>query len=223
MGSRFATRKADPRARVPCKQSQRNRLFWMILTAKFGLRHDHPVGGIAVDRSAVAAHLAHQLPHRWLMAGHCKTSQGRPLASTSRSRKLSLSGVNQGIRDRMCKAASNKLSCGGRVDHDEVVAMLDCGDGLVEIDETRWPRCHPTPGAFRARAYRPELRWQFRDQDCTFEPKARRFLDVVGEGPLPAVEIDGGHALAGFSSTQRRYGIAIVVFPEPPLLVFRPR
>ena len=78
--------------------------------------------------------------------------------------------------------------------HDEVVAMLDCGDGLVEIDELGgFVVVHP--GAFGV--CNRQVRWQF---EIKIVPASRGapILDVVGEGPLPAVEIDGGQALAAF-------------------------
>jgi len=78
--------------------------------------------------------------------------------------------------------------------HDEVVAMLDCGDGLVEIDELGGlVVIHP--GAFGV--FNRQVRWQF---EIKIVPASRGapILDIVGEGPLPAVEIDGSQALAAF-------------------------
>ena len=104
--------------------------------------------------------------------------------------------------------------------HDEVVAMLDCGDGLVEIDELGGlVVIHP--GAFGT--CNRQMRWQF---EIKIIPASRGapILDVVGEGPLPAVEIDGGQALAAFHQRNgdmdrdRRAGNQIIFGSRPRVL-----
>src|SRR6478752_2595731 len=74
------------------------------------------------------------------------------------------------------------------------MTTLDGCDGLAEVGELGGlVLVHP--GAFGVR--NGEMRWQLEIDMAPAGPGAP-VLHVMGEGPLPAVEIDGSQALAAF-------------------------
>ena len=74
------------------------------------------------------------------------------------------------------------------------MTMLDGCDSLAEVGELGGLFLVP-PGAFGVR--NGEMRWQLEIDMAPAGPSAP-VLHVMGEGPLPAVEIDGSQALAAF-------------------------
>ena len=105
---------------------------------------------------------------------------------------------DQGVGDRMGEPHQVAV-VRGRIDHDEVMAILRCGNGSLESGAFgRLVFLHD--GAFDA--CDAEVCRQLQIDLAPPRPTAPA-LDVVGEGPLPAVEIDGCDALAGL---QQRNG-----------------
>ena len=120
------------------------------------------------------------------------------MPSTSKSTKLSLSGV---IRVSAIEWASRvEVAVGARrVDDDEIVRVLDRGDGVGEAGEfLRLVLVDLEAVAARD----AEMRRQFESELRPLRPGAP-VADVMGEAALARVEVDGGDALASLHQRDR--------------------
>src|SRR5262245_50975932 len=103
-----------------------------------------------------------------------------------------------------------KSSVAGRIDHQKVIAALDRADGGGEVGDLR-----RLVGFDRAAlgALDAVMRRQLELNTCAPGPQIKlniwargpgaAVLDVMGEGFLPAVKIDGGNALASLEQRHR--------------------
>ena len=152
---------------------------------------DHPIGQSAVDETPLPAGFAR---HFRVMADarHCE-GRGIDGAEHVEIEKTVVERRDQGVGHRMSKP--HQVAVGrGRIDHHEIVAMLDGGNGFRKAREFR----RLVLLDVRARGPDDVMVGRQRQLDARALRPGAPVLDVMREALLAAVEVDAGDALAGF-------------------------
>ena len=160
------------------------------------IAHHDPVGQPAVDQPALAARLAH---HLGVVAFAGDAEIGRIEGGEHVE-------IEEAVVERRDQRVGHRMGephqigvVAGRIDHHHVVAVLERADRLREVGEFL------RLVGFQRIALGPlhaVMRRQVKRDARAFGPGAA-VLDVMGETFLPAVEIDGRHALAGLEQRDR--------------------
>ena len=153
--------------------------------------HDDPIGGGAVELTALAARIPHHLGIMAL-AGHgigggIDGSQHVEIEETVIDRR------HQRVGHRM-RQPHQIAVVAGRIDHDEIESTLNRADGIRKLLEFRVFVVGDLHGLAELDA---AMHRKFKAEPGAARPRAA-VVDVAGKALLAAVEIDGGDALAGF-------------------------